>query len=545
MLTHADIQFITDNEKGDVSRLLLGKAPQGVNLQLCCKCIQAREKMRIKAPLWHSNPALVYPFSVSVEQGSSQTTALFKQKIIAELFIGDSLSGKEGFFPRGTENRDSLSGKEGVFPRGTENSDSLSGKEGVFPRGTENSGSLSIKGGIFVDGNGKCDSLSTKEGIFVDGQGNLVERGECGRESSGRGIVTADLTGGMGIDSYFISRIADKHFYFERNGELCAATAYNLGQLGAENVVLQNRDVTLDDCAALRELEGKGVSLLYIDPARRTETGGKAILLQDYEPNVIELQERMFAVSRYILVKVSPMADIKLNLKHLPKTRAVYVVAVDNECKELLFLLDSEHNVAPCCVNCDAVSPANDSSNDQLNDAGESGAHGGPDVTGQNSTEPVVYCVECNSRTGEIGTFELKVSEEEEAAAKFAGTIGTYLYEPGKAVMKGGAYKLVSQRFNCGKLAPSTHLYTSDILIKDFPGKVFSVEEVIPFNKKALKELAKRYPKADLTARNFPLDTNSLKKMSGIKDGGNRHIFAVTLSNGDKVLIITAYIVYL
>lgn len=413
MLTQADIQFIIDNEKGDVSRLLLGKAPQGVNLQLCCKCIQAREKMRVKAPLWHMNHALVYPFSVSVEQGSSQTTALFKQKIISDLFSGS--------------------------------------------------------------------------------------------ESSGREIVTADLTGGMGIDSYFISRIASKHFYYERNGELCTATAYNLGKLGAENVVLQNRDVTADDCAALRELEGKGISLLYIDPARRTETGGKAILLQDYEPNVIELQERMFAVSRYILVKVSPMADIKLNLKYLPKTKAVYVVAVDNECKELLFLLDSEHN----------------------------------------GSEPVIQCVDCNSRTGKMESFELKISEEETAAANYSNSIGSYLYEPSKAVMKGGAYKLVSQRFNCGKLAPSTHLYTSEIQIADFPGKVFSVEEVIPFNKKALKELAKRHPKADLTARNFPLDTNALKKLSGIKDGGSKHIFAVTLTNGDKVLIITAHIVYL
>ena len=454
MLTQADIQFIIDNEKGDVSRLLLGKAPQGVNLQLCCKCIQAREKMRVKAPLWHSNPALVYPFSVSVEQGSSQITALFKQKIISDLFRGEHSSTKEGAFVDGTE--------------------------------------VSV-------------ASSTKEGVFVDGTVSLGQGAvECS-ESSGREIVTADLTGGMGIDSYFISRIASKHFYFERNGELCAATAYNLGQLGAENVVLQNRDVTADDCAALRELEGKGISLLYIDPARRTETGGKAILLQDYEPDVIDLQERMFAVSRYILVKVSPMADIKLNLKYLPKTKAVYVVAVDNECKELLFLLDSEHN----------------------------------------GSEPVIHCVDCNSRTGKMESFELKISDEESAAANYSNSVGAYLYEPNKAVMKGGAYKLVSQRFNCGKLAPSTHLYTSEIQIADFPGKVFSVEEVIPFNKKSLKELAKRHPKADLTARNFPLDTNALKKLSGIKDGGNRHIFAVTLTNGDKVLIITAHIVYL
>lgn len=417
MLTSADIQFIVDNEKGDVSRLLLGKAPQGVNLQLCCKCIQAREKMKVKAPLWYANPSLVYPFSVSVEQGSSQTIALFKQKIIAGLFAASAPVA----------------------------------------------------------------------------------------ESDPRGLVTADLTGGMGIDSFFISQIADTHYYFERNGELCGATEYNLGQLGAGNIKFANRDVTADDCAALRELEGKGVDILYIDPARRTQQGGKAILLQDYEPNVIDLQERMFAVSRHILVKVSPMADIKLNLKYLPKTKAVYVLSVDNECKELLLLLDREHN-------------------------------------GQ---EPIISCVDCNSRNGEMKTFSLTIKEEEECVANYSNSIGKYIYEPNKAVLKGGGYKLVSTRFNCGKLAPSTHLYTSNEMTNDFPGKIFSVEEVIPFNKKTLKDVARRFPKADITARNFPLDTNSLKKLSGIKDGGERHIFAVTLSNGDKILIITAYVVYL
>lgn len=417
MLTSADIQFIVDNEKGDVSRLLLGKAPQGVNLQLCCKCIQAREKMKVKAPLWYANPSLVYPFSVSVEQGSSQTTALFKQKIIAGLF---------------------------------------------------------------------AESAPVAENTL-------------------RGLVTADLTGGMGIDSFFISQIADTHYYFERNGELCRATEYNLGQLGAGNIKFANRDVTADDCAVLSELEGKRVDILYIDPARRTQQGGKAILLQDYEPNVIDLQERMFAVSRHILVKVSPMADIKLNLKYLPKIKAVYVLSVDNECKELLFLLDREHN-------------------------------------GQ---EPIISCVDCNSRNGKMRSFNLTIKEEEESVANYSNSIGKYIYEPNKAVMKGGGYKLVSSRFNCGKLAPSTHLYTSNEYVDDFPGKIFSVEEVIPFNKKTLKDVARRYPKADITARNFPLDTNSLKKLSGIKDGGERHIFAVTLSNGDKILIITAHIVYL
>lgn len=408
MLTAADIDYIIANEGADVTKLLLsGKGKKGdINYPLCAKCIQAREKMKIKAPLWYSNPALVYPFAVSVEQGSSQTTALFKQKCIQEIF-----NGKE--------------------------------------------------------------------------------------------IITADLTGGMGIDSWFISKISSLHYYFERNQELCAATRYNFKQLGTDNIVVSNSDVTADGCAALKELKDKNISLIYIDPARRTQTGGKAIMLQDYEPNIVELQDLLFEASRYILVKVSPMADIKQNLQLLEKTSRVYIVAVNNECKELLFLLDSQHNGEEPCIhscNIENADPQN--------------------ISGHNNVS-------------------FKMSEEEQAQAQYTSNVEKYLYEPGKAVIKSGAYKLLSQKYCCNKLAPSTHLYTSDELKEDFPGKTFVVEEVVPFNKKALKEVASRHPHADITARNFPIDTNALKKLSGIKDGGSRHIFAVTLTNGEKVLIIT------
>ena len=413
MLTKEDIEYIIANEGADVTRLLLsgkGKSGKGkndqVNYPLCAKCIQAREKMKIKSPLWYSNPALVYPFAVSVEQGSSQTTALFKQQCINSLFNGEE-------------------------------------------------------------------------------------------------IITADLTGGMGIDSWFISRISSIHYYFERNSELCQATGYNFGQLGAENIVISNRDVTADGGAVLNELKEKNISLIYIDPARRTQTGGKAIMLQDYEPNIIELQQQLFAASRYILVKVSPMADIKQNLQLLPKTSEVYIVAVNNECKELLFLLDRMHNGSEPNIHSCNISSA---------DTADS--------------------LQCEQVT-------IKLSQEEQAQAQYASKVEKYLYEPGKAIIKGGAYKLLSQMYGCSKLAPSTHLYTSDGQKVEFPGKTFVVEEVVPFNKKALKEVAARFPHADLTARNFPLDTNALKKLSGIKDGGSRHIFAVTLTSGEKVLIIT------
>ena len=434
MLTRDEIQYIMDNSAADTARLLLGAKPAGINVPLCVKCIEARKKMKIKAPHWHSIPSLVYPFSVSVEQGSSQATALFKQQLIQEL---------------------------------------------------------------------------------------LHPSADINEKLSGRETVTADLTGGMGIDSYFISQIANTHYYFERNTELCEATAYNFKELGANNIIVSNRDITADNCAALEELKGKGIDLLYIDPARRDKTGGKAILLQEYEPNIVELQEKLFEISPLILVKVSPMADITLNLKLLPQTAAVYIVSTDNECKELLFLMRKGHNAAPSIVCCDVVLISNLLNTNNI----------------QNNTPENREHIKLHITDYQVIVKKDDVTEKGEAT--YTGELKRFLYEPSKGWLKAGAFNLVSERYGCGKLAASTHLYTSDKEIEDFPGKKYQVEEVIPFNKKNLKELAKKFPKADITARNFPLDTNAIKKLSGIKDGGNRHIFATTLHNGTKVLIVT------
>ena len=438
MLTGKDIEYIIANEGADVNRLLLkdkGKA-DGINLPLCASCIQAREKMKVKAPLWYANPALAYPFSLSVEQGSSQATALFKQRIIRGLFQQHPLP----------------------------------------------------------------DDLPGGKAVPLD-------------------IRTADLTGGMGIDSYFISRIAARHYYFERNAELCAAAAWNFRQLGAGNIVTADADVTRNGNAALKELSGKGISLLFIDPARRDSANGKTILLQDYEPNILEMLDDLFSVSEYVLVKVSPMADIKLNLKLLPQTINVYVVAVNNECRELLFLLRRPEAPRSCGKGA-AEQPYN------------------PSGCG-NWKEPRIICA---NLAGDKETFRFSfcLSEEETAAAKYAMRLGEYLYEPGKALLKGGAYKLACNRYGLEKLAPSTHLYTGGLHLEDFPGKCFRICESLPFSKKNMKAIASRYPKADLSARNFPMDTNALKKMSGIRDGGDRHIFVFSLSNGERTIAVCA-----
>ena len=309
-------------------------------------------------------------------------------------------------------------------------------------------------------------------------------------------IIGADLTGGMGVDSYYLSANTKKFHYFERNSELCRATEYNFQQLGINNIDVHNLEI---DSSNISQLPGAPFNFIFIDPARRSKANkeSKVISLQDYEPNIIELKEELFKIAPTILVKVSPMADIKLNLSLLPETAEIHIVSVDNECKELLFLLQPTKN-----------SPV------------------------------TVTAVNLSSKGKEPQSIKYTQAQEEDAIPHLTGVIGKYLYEPNKSVLKAGAFKLISQQFGCSKLAISTHLYTSNELIEKFPGKIYSIENTVPFSKKSIKEIAAKNPYADLSARNFPLDTNALKKLSGIKDGGDKHIFATTLSNGEKVMII-------
>jgi hypothetical protein len=207
------------------------------------------------------------------------------------------------------------------------------------------------------------------------------------------------------------------------------------------------------------------------------------------------------------------MADIKLNLKLLSNTTAVHIVSVDNECKELLFVIEATANAASAATRLYDIP-----------------------ITAVNlksaKAEPQTADARC------MTSFTFSFTQEEQASVIYAAEVGEYLYEPNKSILKGGAFKLLSEKYNLKKLAPSTHLYTSNQEVDDFPGKIFKVEESTPFNKKTIKQIASQYPKADITARNFPLDTNALKKLSGIKDGGDRHIFATTLGNGEKVIVI-------
>lgn len=314
----------------------------------------------------------------------------------------------------------------------------------------------------------------------------------------------ADLTGGLGVDCWFMSRRASEAHYCERHGELCAAARHNFKALSSSDVAAD--DGATQNGAISRKgshvavHEGDGIEwleqqtghfdLIYLDPARRDAAARRVYDIADCEPNLLEIRDILFEKSSCILAKISPMADISRTLSQFPEAREMHVLAVAGEVKELLLLLEPGSNGEPLIVAHD-------------------GAH----------------------------HFEFHPQEEPAATVKNADQIGKYLFQPSKAVLKAGAFRLLSERYNLEKLAPSTHLYTADARTDGFPGKCFEVKSVLDWSKASLKELKQTYDRLEMTALNFPLATDALREKLGIKDGGTHHLFATTLGDKRKVLI--------
>lgn len=191
------------------------------------------------------------------------------------------------------------------------------------------------------------------------------------------------------------------------------------------------------------------------------------------------------------------MADLQQTESLLPGTVAIHVLSVRNECKELLFDIRREAAVST----------------------------------------PPVYCVDFTT-TGTEHSFTFTVEEERNVPLTLAAQVGTYLYEPNASVLKAGAFKSVAQQYGLEKLHISSHLYTSDILVAGFPGRSFRVEKVFPFSNKVCKSITQEIPQANITVRNFPMSVDDLRKKTKIQEGGDVYLFATTLSDGGKVLVV-------
>ena len=300
-----------------------------------------------------------------------------------------------------------------------------------------------------------------------------------------------DLTGGLGVDFYYLSQKADKAIYVDKKGENCTIFEQNINALKRENVEVVN-----DDSIAVLSSWNRPLDLIYIDPSRRDGNNKRTYALTDCEPDVVKYKPLFFQKTKRLLIKVSPMADVKQLLSLYPEAKEVHVVSVRNECKEVLLYIDTE--------NMDG--------------------------------EATIFCVNFSPDREE--TFAFSFSEEKEATPSYTMP-RKYLYEPNASVLKAGAFKSISARYRIGKLERHSHLYTSDDLREGFPGRVFEIEEVCPFNNKLKKELARNSPKANLSVRNFPLSVAEIRKQTKMKEGGSIYLFATTLADERKVILKT------
>ena len=311
----------------------------------------------------------------------------------------------------------------------------------------------------------------------------------------------ADLTGGMGVDAWAFAQVAEEVLYNEMQVELVRATELNFKELGVENVRFRNCRV---EPGKVKEvLDGFEPDVIFLDPARRAEDGRKVFLIEECQPDVLGLLPELFEASRYVLLKLSPMADITMACKRLgTHVKEVHVVAAGGECKELLFLLDREWEGTPSTfvVEGGAV----------MEIPGQAGNDGSPLVISTGA-----------KRRGEI-----------------------WLFEPGKALLKAGAFDLPCRKFGLTKLGQHTHLYVGESVPEELSpfGKVFEVLEVLPLNNRTMKEAGKRWPKAEVTARNVPMTSDLLRKKLGCASGGDIHLFAVRVevaAEAGNYLIVT------
>lgn len=328
-----------------------------------------------------------------------------------------------------------------------------------------------------------------------------------------------DLTGGLGVDAWAFSQVAEQVVYYERNAELAAAAERNFARLGAENIEVRCEEVTPQ--TGLPE-----AGLIFADPARRDTAGRKVFLLEDCTPDILTLLPLLLRKAPAVLLKLSPMADLAMLAGRLgPALREIHVVESEGEVKEILCLLrrHSTTSEEPKIVVVRLQ-------------GGDSGSQSG--MTGKGPS-----------------TFSFFHPEEREADAVYAAGVqaGDMLLEPCPALLKAGAFKLPCARWGLQKLAVSTHLYLlpGTKTAPDVPGtalpdgagawfKARRVVEVLPFGAAAFKALRRRYPRAEVTARNLPLGSDALRQKLGTAPGGDIHIFGCRLADGSAVLLVAA-----
>lgn len=392
--------YIREHINDDVQALALKKQPDGIDSKFALQQISAIQTISKKVPSWADNHDIVFPQHLSLEQCSSEATAKFKAKIIADYI------SKPGF-------------------------------------------------------------------------------------------VVADITGGLGIDCFFISKYAAESHYVEQNEDLCKLAQHNFAAMNT-GIIVHNQTAE-DFLNTENQLSQHRYDLIYIDPSRRSDSGQKVISISDCSPDILQLKDILYKNARHIVVKLSPMLDVTQTIHDVDNIEYIYIISVDNECKELLVFIN-------------------------------------PDFNGEAEIRAVnINSSQNNGNCHDI--FSGKLSIEKQLSASISEP-KNFIYEPFAAHIKSGLYKTLAQKYEATKIHTHSHLYTSDLWIPDFPGRQFKIDNIVPFDKKSVKLLFGHITQANITTRNFPVSVAEIRKKYKINDGGNTFIFATTVSSDKKVLIV-------
>lgn len=345
----------------------------------------------------------------------------------------------------------------------------------------------------------KVPSWAEVEGLHYPRHLSLEQ---CSSEQTARykasllspGDTFVDLTGGFGVDFFFMSQPFQRRVYVEQQQELCDIARHNFDLLNHPCTVV---------CGSATEYlqQMPHASAIYIDPARRDAHGARTYSISDCTPNVLELQELLVKKADRVIIKLSPMLDWHKAASDLQHISAIHIVSVQNECKELLLVLaDGAMSEAPViCINLLA-----------------DGTH-----------QRFEYNPATNAQSTNINA---KVN-------------ATYLYEPNASIMKAGCFDEIGNFYQICKLSANSHLYVSDHEVKDFPGRGFQILSIPSMNKRELKEALRDIDRANITVRNFPMSAEALRKRLRLKDGGDLYIFATTVGDGSHQLFICRKIV--
>jgi len=303
-----------------------------------------------------------------------------------------------------------------------------------------------------------------------------------------KGKKFVDLTGGMGVDTYYFSQHFKEAKYVEKNEELCELAEHNFDVLGRSNVSIINHSTE-----GFLNTNQEKFDLIYLDPSRRTKENNRVFLLEDCSPNILEIEEKMLESSENVLIKISPLADIKYLFSKLEHLQKLWVVAIRNECKELL---------------CQ--------------------------VSKSKESERLIHTMNLYDEV-EREEFIFSLEEEEEAKVQI-GIPQMYIYEPNFSILKAGGFKIVGQRFNLKKLHQHSHLYTSDEKI-DFPGRIFELKKVLKGDKKEVKKLLGDAG-LNVISRNYPLKPDEIRKKYKLKSGDDFYLIATTLQDHSKTFLL-------